>query len=121
MIATVFRRKHIENGKSKTSRLYRGRYRFKGETKITEVPLHISSKRVARKLLEEIIQEKELERAGIIPPPPMRVAVHAPLEQHLRVYIADLRILGRDHRYVRELEERIKKLMLVQRGQSRTN
>ncbi len=111
MIATIFRPKQIKNGKIKTARLYRGRYRFKGETKITDIPLHTSSKRVARKLLEEIIQEKELERAGMIPPGPARAAAKIPLEQHLKVYIADLRVLRRDHRYICELEKRIKKLM----------
>ncbi len=46
MICMIYRRKRVTDGKTETARLYRGRYRLDGETKITEIPLHTPDKRL---------------------------------------------------------------------------
>jgi hypothetical protein len=70
MICTIFRPKRTKSGKAQVSRLYRGRYRLEGETKINDIPLHTSDKRVAQQKLEEIVKNRQLESAGMLPPKP---------------------------------------------------
>ena len=66
-----------------SGRIYRGRYKLQGEFKITEVSLGTSDKRVAEKKLQDIITEKERERAGIIAPKIQRDSAKRPLAEHL--------------------------------------
>jgi integrase len=111
MICTIFRPKRTKNGKAQVSRLYRGRYRVEGETKINDVPLHTSDKRVAQQRLEQIVRDKQMEQAGMIAPQAVRNAAQSPLEGHLEQYVADLRALNRDTQYVNELQNRVLKLI----------
>ena len=62
MICTIFRPKRTKNGKAHVSRLYRGRYRLEGDTKITEIPLHTPDKRVAQQRLEQL----QIQRIGSV-------------------------------------------------------
>ena len=110
MISTIFRPKRQRGGKSVSSRMYRGRYRLDGETQITDVPLHTNDKQVARQKLAEIIRDQERERQGIIAPKQQREAAQRPLKGHIADFIADRNTVGRDARYVRQLE---KKLLLL--------
>jgi hypothetical protein len=111
MIRMVYRRKETINGKSTPRRLYRGRYRLDGDTKITDVSLHTSDKWVAQQRLEQIVKEKQMEQEGILAPGTVRKAAQSPLQQHLLDYVDDLNALKRDERYVYELKNRVLRLM----------
>jgi hypothetical protein len=111
MICTIFRPKRTKNGKAHVSRLYRGRYRLEGETRMHDIPLHTSDKRVAQQKLEEIVKTRQLESAGMLPPEALRTAAQSPLEQHLKEYVADLSALNRDAQYVYELKNRVRRLI----------
>jgi len=111
MICTIFRPKRTKNGKSQVSRLYRGRYRLEGDAKIFDIPLHTSDKRVAQQKLEEIVKNRQLESAGMLPPEALRNAAQSPLEQHLKEYLADLQALKRDDQYIYELKNRVRRLI----------
>ncbi len=95
----------------KGHRLYRGRYCLDGETKLHDVPLRTSDKQVAEQRLNEIVRETERERAGIIPPRPLREAAKRCLSEHLKEYAADLEARGRDEHYVYHVEKRLVKLL----------
>jgi len=111
MICMIYRRKRVTDGKAETARLYRGRYRLDGETKITEIPLHTPDKRVAQQRLEQIVRDKQMEQTGILAPSAVRKAAQSPLEDHLGQYVADLTALKRDDQYVYELKNRIRRLI----------
>lgn len=112
MIRTVFRQKTKgSDGTPEVARLYRGRYRMDGESKITDVPLHTTDKRIAEQRLEQIIRDKQMEKSGMIAPESIRNAALSPMEKHLEQYIADLRALNRDPQYVNELNCRVRKLI----------
>jgi len=111
MIKHVFRPKRVVCGRKRTARLYSGRYRLDGENRITEVPLKTADKQVAQKLLDDLVREKERERAGIIPPKNLRESALQPMEKHLGDYLNDLRNLGRDDVYVANLEYRLNILL----------
>jgi integrase len=111
MICTIFRPKRTKNGKAQVSRLYRGRYRLEGDAKINDIPLHTSDKRVAQQKLEEIVKNRQLESAGMLPPEALRNAAQSPMEQHLKEYVADLQALQRDDQYIYELKNRVRRLI----------
>ncbi len=111
MICMIYRRKRTVNGKIEMARLYRGRYRLEGDTKITEIPLHTPDKRVAQQRLEQMVRDKQMEQTGILAPSAVRKAAQSPLEEHLKQYAADLTALKRDDQYVYELKNRIRRLI----------
>ncbi len=111
MICTVFRPKRTKNGHAEIARLYRGRYRLEGDTKITDVPLHTTDKRVAQQKLEEIVKNRQLESAGLLPPEAQRIAQQTPLLDHLKDYLADLTAMGRDPEYIYIVDKQIRKLL----------
>src|ERR1700722_13463143 len=111
MICTVFRPKRTKNGHAEIARLYRGRYRLEGDTKITDVPLHTTDKRVAQQKLEEIVKNRQLESAGLLPPEAQRIAQQTPLLDHLKDYLADLSAMGRDPEYIYIVDKQIRKLL----------
>jgi integrase len=112
MICMIYRRKRTIDGKIEMARLYRGRYRLDGATKITDVPLHTSDKRIAQQNLEKIVKDKQLEAAGMAPSEAQRNAVQSPLTHHLKSYLADLTAIGRDQEYIYIVEKQIQKLLL---------
>jgi integrase len=103
MINYVFRPKRMIRGRKQTARLYSGRYKLDGEARITEVPLKTTDKQVAKKLLNDLVRERERERAGIIPPKNLRDAAAQTMEKHLVDFLDDLRSGGRDDVYVENL------------------
>jgi hypothetical protein len=112
MICMIYRRKRTIDGKIEMARLYRGRYRLDGATKITDVPLHTSDKRIAQQNLEKIVKDKQLEAAGMAPSEAQRNAVQSPLTHHLKSYLSDLTAIGRDQEYIYIVEKQIQKLLL---------
>jgi integrase len=111
MICTVFRPKRTKNGHAEIARLYRGRYRLEGDTKITDVPLHTTDKRVAQQKLEGIVRQKQLEGVGLLPPEAQRIAQQMSLLDHLKDYLADLAAMGRDPEYIYIVDKQIRKLL----------
>jgi hypothetical protein len=111
MICMIYRRKRVTNGKTLMARLYRGRYRLEGDTKITEIPLHTPDKRVAQQRLEQVVRDKQMEQAGILAPSAVRKAAQSLLEEHLGQYVADLAALKRDDQYIYELKNRVRPLI----------
>ena len=111
MICMIYRRKRTTNGKVEMARLYRGRYRLDGETKITDVSLHTPDKRVAQQRLEQIVRDKQMEQAGMIAPEAIRNAASSPIEEHLKQFVADLRALNRDDVYVHNVDAQVRKLI----------
>src|ERR1700741_1782939 len=91
MIKYVFKPKRKIQGRRKIARLYSGRYRLDGEVRLTEVPLKTTDKQVAEKLLDELVREKERERAGIIPAKNLRDAAAQAMEKHLAYFLDDVR------------------------------
>src|SRR5437762_6609739 len=86
---------------------YRGRFCLSPDEKFREVPLHTTDKQIARKRLREIVREEEDERAGFIRPKKEREAMQRPLLQHVETFIAERYAIGRDGKYVRELERKL--------------
>jgi integrase len=111
MICMIYRRKRTTEGKTLMARLYRGRYRLEGDTKITEIPLHTPDKRVAQQRLEQIVRDKQMEQSGILAPSAVRKAAQSSLDEHLGQYVADLQALKRDDQYIYELKNRVRRLI----------
>ena len=90
--------------------MYRGRYRLDGATKISDVALNTTDKRIAQQNLDKIVQIKQLEAAGLIPSELKRNSAQASLLSHLKDYLADLTATGRDSEYVYIVEKKVQKL-----------
>lgn len=90
--------------------MYRGRYRLDPRERLRDVPLHTNDKQVAEQRLRKIVQEEQRERDGLRAPKEQRDAASASLRVHITDYVADRRAVGRDEKYVRELERKLLKL-----------
>jgi integrase len=110
MIQTLYRPKRLRDGKRITSRLYSARIRIDGERRILNVPLGVSDKQVAQEKLRRLVQEREKELHGLMPPKTLRDAAQAPLLKHVQDFIGDLRAKGRNEQYIDELENKLKLL-----------
>jgi integrase len=110
MMAFVFRTKRRVNGKVRPGRTYVGQYRLTGDLKPTRVPLGVSDKQVAEEKLRRIVREAEMEREGLIPPKEQRDAAKSPLSELFEEFASRRRGLGRDEKYVRELERKLQLL-----------
>ena len=112
MIAHVYKpRRRNKAGRTEAGRIYRGRFRLKGEFAITEVSLETSDKQVAEKKLAELVSEKERERAGLLAPKLHRESAKKLLSLHVEEFIADLTTLGRSAIYRRLVNSRIRRLI----------
>jgi integrase len=111
MIATAYRPSRRKNGKRIVGRMYRGKYRLDPRDKTRDVPLHTNDKQVAEQRLRRIIQEEQHEREGIIVPKQQRDAAGRSLARYVEEYIADRRAVGRDEKYVRELRNKLLRLI----------
>lgn len=110
MIRYVFRPKRRKKGRSISRENYRGRYRLPGQTKIHDVPLHTTDKRVAEQRLDAIVREAQQEAAGIIPPRAMRESAERPVADHVGEFAEDLTARGRANAYVAHVEHRLQRL-----------
>ncbi len=112
MISMVYRRKRTKkNGKIESARLYRGRYRLDGDTKIADIALHTSDKRVAQQALEKIVQQKQLEAAGLAPSENQKNAAQMTIQEHLKNYLVDVTTRGREPKYLETLRYTIQKVV----------
>lgn len=111
MISHIYKPRRKRNGKTITSRLYRGRYRLEGEFLIQEVSLGTSDKQVAEKKLREIIRQKELEKAGIVADEATTRAARKPLVDHLIDFVEDLKARRRTRDHVLKTSRRIRTLI----------
>lgn len=103
-------RRRDKTGKLKEGRMWRARYRIKGDARTTDVSLGVTDKRVAEKQLDLMISEAERERAGILPPRRVRDAAAKVLSEHLRDYVADLGAKGCNREYIKRVEQRATRL-----------
>jgi integrase len=111
MIATVYKPSRRKNGKRIVGRMYRGKYRLDPRDKLKDVALHTNDKQIAEQRLRKIIQEEQRERDGIIAPKHQREAAQRCLAKHVEEYISDRRSVGRDEKYVRELQRKLSRLI----------
>ena len=110
MIKYLFQQKRKVNGKTVKARVYTGCYRLDGEARPTRVALGVADKQVAEKKLDDIVREKEREKAGILPAKQLREGAQKQLSVHSRDFIRNLEALGRTKKYVENLESRLEKL-----------
>jgi integrase len=110
MICNVFRPKRRINGRVRVGRLYRGRFKLDGESRVTTVPLHTPDKQRANQKLLLLVRQRERELDGLSGRKPLREAAQSPLLAHLNDFLADLRARKRSEDHVQHLETRIKRL-----------
>jgi integrase len=96
--------------KRKGSRTWDARIRFKGEPRITQVPLGCTNRQVAEKKLRELLDEKEREAAGLIAPKVEREAANKLLTLHLDDWI-EAKERVRDDQYVAGVRGRVLRLI----------
>ena len=98
--------------KPKGSRIWRWKFRLcPGDKKIEDVSLGRSDKRAAEREREKLLQEKQDERAGFIPPKATRDAGERNLEDHLQDFLGDMRRRGKSEKYLANLEFRVGRLI----------
>src|ERR1039457_2918819 len=87
--------------KPKGSRIWRWKFRLvPADGKILDVSLGTSDRQSAETKRSDLLREKEHERAGLIPSKAAREAAQCKLTQHLQDFLGDLRIKGRNGRYI---------------------
>lgn len=112
MICNVFRPKRKVKGRTRTGRLYRGRYKLEGESRVTTIPLHTTDKQLAGQKLLAAVRQREKELAGLAGRKPLREAAQSPLLDHLNDFLADLRVRKRSESHIKHLETRIRRLLV---------
>jgi integrase len=110
MILYVFKPKRSKGGRSKTARMYRGRFRLDGAIKTTDIPLQTFDKQVAFERLRKVVREKQQETEGVITPKNIREGAQKTISEHLSDFTADRQAVGRDERYLYELKNRVLKV-----------
>jgi integrase len=96
--------------KRKGSRTWDARIRFRGEPRITQLPLGCTNRQVAEKKLRELLDEKEREAAGLIAPKVEREAANKLLALHLDSWI-EAKERVRDDQYVAGVRGRVLRLI----------
>jgi len=96
--------------RAKDERNWRGRYRFDGDGKLTDISLHTRDKQVAEQHLREIVRQREREVAGLAIPKVMLDAAQRPLLKHLDDFVNCLTSLRRDDSYVSLIDFRVRTL-----------
>src|SRR5207249_682032 len=107
MIATVYRPSRVKNGRRVVARMYRAKYRLDPREKIKDVPLHTNDKQIAQQKLRKLLEEEQAELAGFVRPKAQRQAMQRSLLDHVDAFIAERYKIGRDEKYVRELEKKL--------------
>src|SRR6185437_9361073 len=88
------------------ARLYSGRYRVTGEARITTVRLSVTDKQVARAKLRSIVQQRERELAGIVPPSAEVEAGNTSLREHLDALL-QFKARTRDAKYLAAFKNQV--------------
>ena len=94
----------MRNGKRVVSRLYSLKLRLNGELRISTIPLGVSDREAAEEIARKLVKEREQELAGLLPPKVQRDAAQAAYTKHVQEFIGDLRVKGRNSRYVDEMD-----------------
>ncbi|NQU09207.1 hypothetical protein HQ590_00330, partial [bacterium] len=97
--------------KRKGRRLWRGRYRLRGQARTTEVPLYTSDRQVAEKRLRDIVCELDREAEGMIPRRSLREAAQRPLVDHLKDFVADLTARKKSDKHINNIRFRVQSLI----------
>jgi hypothetical protein len=92
MICKVYRHWRTVDGKRVREKYYTGHLKIDGDTKISYIRLKTTDKVVAEKKLDNIRSEREREKVGILAPKTLRSAAESPLTEHLKAYVADLKV-----------------------------
>lgn len=111
VIAHLVKPKRRRNGRVRTGKFFRIRWKFAGERRYHEEPIGIVDRQVADKRLMDFRREKESEAAGIVAPKPLRDAAVTSMSVHLQEFLDDRRARGRDERYVYNLNLRLTRLL----------
>lgn len=90
MIEYVFKPSRKVNGKRVVSRLYSGAYSLAKGEKPRRVALHTPDKRIAQKMLRDVIVKAQMQREKMVLPAEHVEAARAPLSQLVAEYQADL-------------------------------
>jgi len=93
------------------ARLYSGRYRFDGMTKLRTVALGTPDKLVARTKLRNLIVAAQREAQGLVTPAPLLDAAADTLISLLSEFTADLDALGRTPQHVNDTRKRIERIL----------
>src|SRR5207244_588759 len=99
------------NGRVRVGRTYIGQFRLSGDPKPTRISLGVSDKQVAEAKLSRIVRDAEREREGLAPPKAHRDAAKGPMKDYIDEYLASRRGLGRNEKYMGELERKLSRLM----------
>ncbi|MEY3481425.1 MAG: hypothetical protein RIQ71_2200 [Verrucomicrobiota bacterium] len=110
MSAFIFKPSRISKGKRVRQKHYVARIKMQWEDLAQDIRLGISDRQAAQAALDELVREKERERANLLPPKAERVAAARKLEDHLKAFIAEKEELSTVPRYVREVELRLERL-----------
>ncbi len=92
--------------KPRGARVYSGRYRIAGESKITTVRLGVSDKQVARAKLRTLVEQREREAAGLLPSAAERQSASTSLREHVEAFL-QFKSRVRNARYLYELKNRV--------------
>ena len=90
MIEYVYRPVRTVKGKRVVSRLYSGAYSLARGEKARRVALHTPDKRIAQKMLRDVIVKAQMTREGMLLPVDHLAAAKSPLVELLAQYKADL-------------------------------
>jgi len=90
MIEYVFKPSRKVKGKTVKARLFSGAYSLARGQRAKRVALHTPSRKVAEKMLREIIIKAQMEREGMVLPREQVEAAHEPLTALLAQYRSDL-------------------------------
>jgi len=94
----VKKRRRRKGDKVVESKHYYLYHRRKGQLDAVWTSMETTNKEYATRKAIELLNEWEAEDAGVLPPKSLRNAAKAPLEQHLRMYLADLEKRGKTGR-----------------------
>ena len=111
MSAFIFKPSRMRNGKRIRQKHYVARIKMPWDVKAERVALGISDKQAAQAALDELVREKERERANLLPPKAERIAAARKLQEHLKTFVAEKEQMSTVPRYVREVELRLERLL----------
>ena len=103
----VYKPKRTVKGVVQTARMYRGRYQLAGGSKLIEVALKTTDKRVAEQKLAEIIRIAEQQHAGIIPKQIVIDSAQKPLQDHLEDMIVEFKSRNLTDNYIKKTKQRV--------------
>lgn len=90
----AFKPRRRIDGEIRESRFYSGKIRMEWWLRARVFALHTSDLREARRKIQTLIDEFEMERRGLLPPRSVREGMQEPIWQHLERFMADGRVRG---------------------------